>query len=55
MIQFNSLFISVLTQQPEATYRVSADTNNRNSGQHKDNIQKRGAFNRQVLSVYINI
>jgi hypothetical protein len=50
IVQFNSLFIYVLTQQPKATYRVSTDTDNRNNKQHKDNIQKRVAFNRQVLS-----
>jgi sortase (surface protein transpeptidase) len=55
IIQFNSLFIYVLTQQLTATDRVSTDTNNRNNGQHRDNIQKPAAFNRQVLSVYIKI
>jgi hypothetical protein len=55
MIKLNSLFIYVLTQQPKATYRVSTDTKNRNYGQHKDNIQKREAFNRQVLNVHIKI
>jgi hypothetical protein len=34
IIQFNYLFIYVLTQQPWAFYRVSTDTNNRHSGQH---------------------
>jgi hypothetical protein len=44
IIQFNSSYIYVLTQQPQATYRVSTDTYKRNSGQHKDNIRKQVAF-----------
>jgi hypothetical protein len=38
IIQLNSLFVYLLTQQPKATYRIGTDTKNRNNGQHKDNI-----------------
>jgi hypothetical protein len=46
VIQFNS-FIYVLTQQPWAFYRVSTDTYNRNTGQHKDNTQKQHTKQKQ--------
>jgi hypothetical protein len=56
IIQFNYLFIYLRADSiAKVTYRVNTDTNNKNNVQHKDNIQKRVAFNMQVLNVYIKI